>query len=68
MYKNDGKTTHLSVAKYTLTRAVQLIACDSHAHLVSKAGSVIGSKSITCFQMEQQLRSVVHGQAMRYRR
>ncbi len=26
-------------------RAVQLIACDSHAHLVSKAGSVIGAKS-----------------------
>ncbi len=23
------------------TRAVQLIACDSHAHLVSKAGSVM---------------------------
>ncbi len=27
------------------SRDVQLIACDSHAHLVSKAGSVIGSKS-----------------------
>ncbi len=27
------------------TRAVQLIACDSHAHLVSKASSVIGCKS-----------------------
>ncbi len=26
-------------------RAVQLIACNSHAHLVSKAGSVIGDKS-----------------------
>ncbi len=26
-------------------RAVQLIEFDSHAHLVSKAGSVIGSKS-----------------------
>ncbi len=26
-------------------RAVQLITCDSHAHLVSKAGSVIGGKS-----------------------
>ncbi len=25
-----------------LSRAVQLIACDSHAHLISKAGSVIG--------------------------
>ncbi len=30
---------------YTHTRAVQLIACDSHAHLVSKAGSMIASKS-----------------------
>ncbi len=27
------------------TRAVQLIEFDSHAHLVSKAGSVIGTKS-----------------------
>ncbi len=27
------------------TRAVQLIEFDSHAHLVSKAGSVIGAKS-----------------------
>ncbi len=26
-------------------RAVQLIACNSHAHSVSKAGSVIGGKS-----------------------
>ncbi len=26
-------------------RAVQLIEFDSHAHLVSKAGSVIGAKS-----------------------
>ncbi len=26
-------------------RAVQLIEFDSHAHLVSKAGSVIGTKS-----------------------
>ncbi len=30
---------------YIKIRAVQLIACDSHAHLVSKAGSVIGGKS-----------------------
>ncbi len=27
------------------TRAVRLIACNCHAHLVSKAGSVISSKS-----------------------
>ncbi len=31
--------------KCVYTRAVQLIACDSHAHLLSKAGSVIGNKS-----------------------
>ncbi len=47
-----------------LVRAVQLIACDSHAHLVSKAGSAISVThiSITCFQMERQLihRAVVH--------
>ncbi len=29
----------------SLIRAVQLIEFDSHAHLVSKASSVIGSKS-----------------------
>ncbi len=34
-------------------RAVQLIACYSHAHLVSKAGSVFGNKSPSRFQMER---------------
>ncbi len=29
------------------SRAVQLIACDFHVHLVSKAGSVIGGKSLS---------------------
>ncbi len=50
-------------------RAVQLIACNSHANLVSKVGSLIGGKSqITCFQMEQQLihRAVLHWQARQY--
>ncbi len=36
---------HISFTKCILTRAVQLIACDFHAHPVSKAGSVIGTKS-----------------------
>ncbi len=35
-WRNDAKHS---------ARAVQLIEFDSHAHLVSKAGSVIGGKS-----------------------
>ncbi len=31
--------------QWIYSRAVQLIEFDSHAHLVSKAGSVIGGKS-----------------------
>ncbi len=30
---------------YVKTRAARYIACDSHAHLVSKDGSVISAKS-----------------------
>ncbi len=41
--------------------AVQLIACDSHVHLVSKAGSVIGEN------LHQLVSAVVHGQARQYR-
>ncbi len=58
MYKNDGKTTHLSVAKYTLTRAVQLIACDSHAHLVmfSNGAAVKICSSRTSYAISQMNR------------
>ncbi len=44
-------------------RAGRYIACDDHAHLVSKAGSVIGTKSPSpVFKIERQLihRAVVH--------
>ncbi len=34
-----------TLLKGLLTRAVQLIACDVHLHLISKASSVISSKS-----------------------
>ncbi len=59
-----------SLAKYTnTTKAARYIACDCHAHLLSKAGSVIINKiSITCFQMERHLihRAIVHWQATQY--
>ncbi len=38
-------TTTLMLNESIYSRAVQLIICDYHAHLVSKAGSVIGGKS-----------------------
>ncbi len=41
---SDGETIKFVIIK---TRAVQLIEFDSHAHLVSKAGSVIGAKSLS---------------------
>ncbi len=37
--------TVLFTGKSVSIRAMQLITCDCHAHLVSKAGSVISSKS-----------------------
>ncbi len=49
-------------------RAGRYIACDCHAYLVCKAGSVISAKSVTCFQMERHLihRAVVPWQATQY--
>ncbi len=43
----DWKLLRATMKKYlgAPVRAVQLIEFDSHAHLVSKAGSVIGTKS-----------------------
>ncbi len=38
---------HCHLYKSVSIRAVQLIEFDSHAHLVSKAGSVIGAKSLS---------------------
>ncbi len=33
------------ITLFSTTRAVQLIECDCHEHLISKTGSVIGGKS-----------------------
>ncbi len=41
----EAFASELFIYCIVITRAVQLIEFDSHAHLVSKAGSVIGAKS-----------------------
>ncbi len=38
------KNIRLNCISDTFYSAVQLIACNSHAHIISKAGSMIGTK------------------------
>ncbi len=58
----------LEVAKWTDIRAARYIACDCHAHLVSKAGSVISNKSPSVHSDRVALlhRAVVLWQATQY--
>ncbi len=79
---NRAKLSHLLLIKHHFPvitplcfsamvhcRAVQLIEFDSHAHLVSKAGSVISSKSPSPVSNAVQLihRAVVHWQVRQFR-
>ncbi len=49
---------------FHLSRAVQLIACDSHAHLVSKASYVIGGKSPSLFSDEAAVNTQSRGSSL----